>query len=33
MQFRGDTAAHWQSFQGFRGLDFDEFPETLGAEE
>ncbi|MFZ1088765.1 MAG: hypothetical protein WAN75_05785 [Xanthobacteraceae bacterium] len=31
--FRADIAAHWKSFQDFRGFDFDGFPEKLGAEE
>jgi FAD-dependent urate hydroxylase len=31
--FRADIAAHWQSFQDFRGFDFDGFPEMLGVEE
>jgi FAD-dependent urate hydroxylase len=31
--FRADIAAHWQSFQDFRGFDFDGFSEGLGAEE
>jgi cation diffusion facilitator CzcD-associated flavoprotein CzcO len=31
--FRADIAAHWQSFQDFRGFDFDGFPEGLGAGE
>ena len=31
--FRADIATHWQSFQDFRGYDFDEFPERLGVEE
>jgi hypothetical protein len=31
--FRADIAAHWKSFQDFRGYDFDGFPEMLGVEE
>jgi cation diffusion facilitator CzcD-associated flavoprotein CzcO len=31
--FRADIAAHWQSFQDFRGFDFDAFPEMLGVRE
>ena len=31
--FRADIATHWQSFQDFRGFDFDGFPERLGVEE